>query len=313
MNTSKNDNFEIEWHCLDLRYKHLRKHTRGAKSRLVLSICQNGLLVPVVVIPKEPKLWILIDGYLRVQACRELNWDAIQAMVWDLAEDEALIRFYSVNKNRPWDALEEASLLQELMARYDYSQEDLARKLGKSKSWVSYRIQLINQLPSFVQEAIYQDQVSTWTASRVIVPFARANQSHAKKLVDYLRNTNQSSRDIKKFYEHYMQSNQVVRQNMVEMPETFFKSLNVSKLQLSKEQLWKVKLKDITKELISLQGIFTEIFYRGECQADSLLQPFYRMRCSVDCLNKSIEEFTNDKTRNKRASEITTSSGQKSA
>lgn len=302
------DNLEIEWHSLDLRYENMRKHPQGAKSRLLLSISQNGLIIPVVVIPKGEHRWILIDGYLRVQVFRELNRDAIKATVWNLAEDEALIRYYTVSKNRSWDALEEASLLQELMARYDYTQEDLSRRLGKSKSWVSYRLQLINYLPHFVQEAIYQDRISSWTANRVIVPFARANQSHAKKLVDYLSHANQPSRDIQKFYEHYMQSNQAVRQNMAEMPEAFFKTLSGPKLQ-SKEQLWKLKLKKITEELITLQEIFTEIFYLGECQADSLLQPFYQMCCSVDCLTKSIEEFTNDRTRNKKASGIAISGG----
>ena len=308
---TEEDNLEIEWQSLDLRYENMRKHPAGAKSRLLVSISQRGLIIPVVVIPNG-KCWILIDGYLRVQAVKDLNQDSIKAMIWDLAEDEALLRYYAVSKNRPWDALEEASLLQELMGRYDYSQEDLARKLGKSKSWVSYRLQLIKHLPNFVQEAIYQDRISSWTANRVLVPFARANQSDAKKLVDYLGHANQSSRDIQKFYEHYMQCNQEVRKNMVEMPEVFFNTLSAPKCQLSKEQLWKVKLKKITEELTTLQGIFSEIFYRGECQVDSLLRPFNQMRCNVDCLTKSIEEFNNDRTRTKKASGKAVASGQKS-
>jgi len=302
MNTARDDNFEIEWHLLDLRYENLRKHTRSAKSRLLISIHQNGLIVPVIVVPKETNQWVLIDGYLRAQVIKDLNRDSVKATAWDLTEDEALIRFYSCNKTRPWDALEEAALLQELMTRHNYSQADLAHKLGKSKSWISYRLQLLEHLPAFAQEAVYKDNISTWTASRIIIPFTRANEEHAKKFVDYLGDVNQSSRNIQKFYEHYMQANKKVRQNMVNMPEAFFKSLTASKSEISKEQLWKIKLKNITKELKILQAIFTEIFYRGECQTADLIKPFDQMRCSVDCLSKSIEDFINDKTRDKRSS-----------
>jgi len=125
---------------------------------------------------------------------------------------------------------------------------------------------------------------------------------HAKKFVDYLNDVNQSSRNIQKFYEHYSQANKDVRQNMADMPEAFFKSLTASKFDISKEKLWKIKLEKITKELITIQKIFTEIFYRDECQVANLVEPFNKMRCSVDCLSKLIEDFIHDKTGDKKAS-----------
>ncbi len=39
--------FEVEWHCLDLRYEHLRRRELKAQQRLMVSISIHGLLRPI--------------------------------------------------------------------------------------------------------------------------------------------------------------------------------------------------------------------------------------------------------------------------
>ena len=62
---------ESDLHRLDLRFASLRLRQSQRVERLARSIEQNGQLVPVVAGGEQKERWVLIDGYLRIQAlCR---------------------------------------------------------------------------------------------------------------------------------------------------------------------------------------------------------------------------------------------------
>jgi len=84
---------ELEWHQLELRYSSLRTHTAAETRRTMLSIHEYGLLAPISVIASgiENRPWIVIDGYLRIAAMKELGRDLITASVWDVAILKAFI------------------------------------------------------------------------------------------------------------------------------------------------------------------------------------------------------------------------------
>ena len=173
MNNLSKSVLEVEWHQLELSYRHLRKHTQQAQQQLMLSIHTYGLLEPIMVVAGPTKNWTVVDGYLRIKAMQELKNDTIKITVWESNVAEALIHVYRTNQSRIWDYFEEAYLLQELKNLHNYSQIELAQQLGKSESWVSYRLQLLESLPDFIRDAMLQGYLSAWSASRVLVPFAR--------------------------------------------------------------------------------------------------------------------------------------------
>ena len=55
------------------------------------------------------------------------------------------------------------------------SQHDLARRCGHDVTWVSRRLQLLSGLPDAALTAVRGGKLSSWSASRVVVPLARAN------------------------------------------------------------------------------------------------------------------------------------------
>lgn len=302
MNTSslQTQLIEVEWHQLDFRYQYLRMHTHQMQQRLMLSIHTYGLLVPIVLIAsmESHNPWIVIDGYLRISAIKALGKDTISASISTLTAAEALIYAYANNKARSWDCLEEARLLHELMSSHYYSQAQLATCFGKSEAWVSHRLQLITSLPEFVKDAVYQGHLSVWPASRLLVPFARANQQHAKQFVDYLIAHTHSSRDIQAFYEHYRRSNKKVREHLVEDPQLFFKSLELSKQNHSSEQLmssfpehsWEKKLEQIAHALGFLESIMPAVFYPQQTpqERNALSQPLDQVSITMDALKQSV-------------------------
>jgi ParB family transcriptional regulator, chromosome partitioning protein len=289
---------EIERHCLTLPYQQLRLHLPKAKQRLIVSICQHGLLVPIIVIPASEQQWTVIDGYLRLAALKELGCDTVMATPWELDAPAALIHMYNHNKSRPWEAIEEGALLQELVTHH-YSQAQLAQCLGKSKAFVCQRLQLISMLPSFVKEAIYQGKLSTWSASRVLIPFARANEHHARQLVNYLTLHHHSTRELQDFYEHYMHSSLPVRNQMIEQPQLFFKSQQSLKPVTSlPEQQWDQTLTRITDLLKSLKPLLRGVFYPRQAQQErcAFEKKLHGVQAVLDDLKLSIKEITHDQT-----------------
>ena len=64
------------------------------------SIRENGVLVPVIVRPRENRRYEIISGHRRVYACRVLDIAEIPAIVRDLTEDEATIIMVDSNLQR---------------------------------------------------------------------------------------------------------------------------------------------------------------------------------------------------------------------
>jgi ParB family transcriptional regulator, chromosome partitioning protein len=291
---------EAEWHQLELNYQHLRKHTQKEQQRLMLSIHSYGLLEPIMVIAAATGRWVVIDGYLRIKAMQALKSDAIKITVWESSVAEALIHAYRNNQSRIWDYFEEACLLQELMSLHNYSQVELAQQLGKSKSWVSYRLQLLESLPDFIRDAILQGYLSAWTASRVLVPFARANQDAAKRLLSYLVSHTHSTRELQEFYHHYLKSNNKIREQLLISPQLFFKALEFSKknqrlqkdLSLSPQVTWEEKLEEIGYRLDALQSMFHAVFYpqQNEEECSILKKCWQKIFTQINTLNRRIYE-----------------------
>ncbi|HAT9256251.1 TPA: hypothetical protein JBC26_15850 [Legionella pneumophila subsp. pneumophila] len=299
--------FEVEWHQLDLSYQSLRMCTNKTKQRLMLSIHTYGQLVPITVISSSlpGRLWTVIDGYLRIAAMKALGKDLIIVEALELNAPEALLYVYNNNECRSWEALEEANLLQELIASKQYSQAQLAEKIGKSEAWVSHRLQLIQALPDCAKELIYQGALSSWAASRILVPFARANLGHTRQFVNYLSTATHTSRELHSFYEHYLRANKKNREDMITNPSLFFKARQRAKLDASleptqclPEQLWEAKITQITDRIHALSSLLPVVFYpqqtAGECSyLENQLQQVVVM---MSALHQAMKRKNNGKT-----------------
>jgi ParB family transcriptional regulator, chromosome partitioning protein len=301
--TTMNQPQTLQWDQLDLRYADIRIHTQTAINRLVGSIQSHGLLNPIIVVPlsstESSQRWVVIDGYLRVAALLALRHDNIEAVVSSQTMKEALIDLYRQSASRVWEAYEEAQLVQTLIGEHQCSLTEVSRQLGKSKSWVSYRLQLLQDLPEFVEQALRQGIVSTWTTQRIILPFARANSEGAKKLLKYLGSRTHASRDIQAYYTHYLSSNRHTRQMMQDEPHHFFKAYafqmksdTVPLDQLAPEEAWEGILTLCLSKLKQLERLLPAVFYpkQKSSECSMLMKPLSALVYQVQQLQKSIEE-----------------------
>ncbi len=217
---------ESDLHRLDLRFASLRMRQPRMIDRLARSIEQSGQLVPVVAVAESENQWILIDGYLRIEALRRLSRDTARVDLWNCPLAQALLFVLVRGQDRNWAAIEEGAILRELTTQFGLSQREVARQTGRDVSWVSRRLSLIQALPEEVLEAVRRGQVSSWAATRVLMPLARANTEHATTLLAQLEQHPFSTRELKRLYTHYQQANQVQRQRLVENPGLFLRALD---------------------------------------------------------------------------------------
>jgi ParB/RepB/Spo0J family partition protein len=319
--TISTDTISLEWHQLECRYQSMRVHTPESIRRLMLSIHANGLQVPITVVasglPDRP--WVVIDGHLRILALKALGHDLVAANVWQLDAANALLYAWRHNKSRGWDVLEEANLLQELFTTHQYSQAKLARQFGKSASWVGYRLQLLTDLPDFIKEAIYQGSLSSWVASRILIPFARANSDHAEQFVNYLTAAKpHTSREITAFYENYLRSNKKVRAELALNPSIFFKLQAIQKLesisditQLPPEYVWGKKCDQIVDCLHDMETVMPAAFYhqQPEQEQSDLQQRFHAALAWMNALQLKLQRRNHETTTDYTDCEGATASG----
>jgi len=215
----------LEFHQLLTQFASLRVHEPRRVQKQARSIERQGQLMPVVAVPGDEQevRWILIDGYRRWEALRQLGQDHIWVDVWDRSVDEALLLCLGRGPERAWQAIEEAALIEELSRRH--SLREIAVSLGRDVSWVSRRLNLFQALPEDLLTAVRQGKISLWAASRILAPLARANTDHARTLLAQLEQQPLSTRQLKRLYTHYRQANQVQRERLVQSPGLFFQAL----------------------------------------------------------------------------------------
>lgn len=216
---------EIEFHQLDQRYKQLRTSCRKRDSRVLASLDRYGQQLPVVVVASaEEGRYILVDGYKRVRALSKLGRDTVRATCWDLPEDEALLLGRLRQSAEGDSALEQAWLLRELRGRFGLNIEQLARRFGRSSSWVSRRLGLVNELPDEIQEYVRQGLLVSHAAMKFLLPLARANKQRAIALAAAIAPLRPSTRQTQALCVAFARGNDEARHYLLRHPALFLRA-----------------------------------------------------------------------------------------
>lgn len=301
MNKIKKSPIILEHHCVHQQYAHLRLHKRNALSLIMASLQQYGQLVPVVVVPSVKNQWVLLDGYLRIKALQVIGQDTVQAEIWECSVADALLSLLKTCQSRAWKAFEEALLLRELHLHHALSQSDLAKQLGRDKSFISRRLSLIENLPENAVQAILTGTLSLWSAMRIVAPMARANTSHAESLLNYLLKHHHSSRELNHFYQHYQQANRPARLNMLNNLELFFKAQKVIALEKSSKTLkagpegrWQAEFNLLIALLTRLIPLVLHVFspHQMAQEQNLLLSVFKKAQAQFELFTTSVRSLT---------------------
>lgn len=132
------------------------------------SIREQGLIQPLVVMVQKGGRYELIAGERRLRAARMLGFAEVPVVIKDVAEEGLLALALIENVQREdLSPIEEARALKDLVDQFNYSQERLAKKVGKSRSYVANSMRLLN-LPQIVQDDLAAGRYSAGHARTLL-------------------------------------------------------------------------------------------------------------------------------------------------
>jgi ParB/RepB/Spo0J family partition protein len=215
----------LEFHQLDRRWEHLRAQHPARQRRLLASLAEAGQQTPIVVVAVESQAdrYIVIDGYKRIAALRQLGRDTVEAVIWPMGEAEAVLLERTLRLSEPETALEQGWLLAELEQRFGYSLEELARRFDRSVSWVSRRLALVESLPEAIQQQVREGKISTQVAMKYLVPAARIHLEDCQRMAAIFAEHHCDTRAAGRLYAAWRDGAPAIRQRILEDPALFLK------------------------------------------------------------------------------------------
>jgi len=217
---------QLEFHQLDRRWEHLRVHDPVRQRRLLASLAETGQQTPIVVVAAEtqPERYVVIDGYKRIAALKQLGRDTVEAIVWPMSEAAAVLLDRSLRLSEHETGLELGWLLQELEQRFGYSLDELARRFDRSVRWVSRRLALVELLPEAIQQQVRQGQIPAQVAMKFLVPAARQSLEDCQRMAAIFAEHHCDTREAGQLYAAWRRGSAAIRQRILEDPALFFKT-----------------------------------------------------------------------------------------
>lgn len=141
-----------------------------ALAELAASIREHGVIQPLIVTedPQQPGQYWLIAGERRLRAAQIAQLTEVPSIVRDASPQQLLELALVENVQRAdLNPLEEASAYQMLIDRFALTQEEIAQRVGRSRSAVANTVRLL-QLPADVQQALISDVITAGHARALL-------------------------------------------------------------------------------------------------------------------------------------------------
>ena len=133
----------------------------GDLTELTASIREKGVLEPLLVKPTVMGRWMIIAGERRWRAATAAGLEEVPCIEMDVDEsgvaEIALIENMQRKDLTPW---EEADGLRALCERFGYTHEDVARKVGKSRSTVTEALSIAS-IPEPIREICRDSEITS--------------------------------------------------------------------------------------------------------------------------------------------------------
>lgn len=223
------------------------------------SIKNNGLIQPIIVrkidIGKNKGKYEIIAGERRFRAVKMLNMEEIQAIVINAGDGKTYE--YGVLENiqrENLNAIEEGEAYLMLINVYNYSQEELAKKLGKTRSAIANKIRLL-KLPEEVKEQIKNDELS-YGQARTLLSLNDDEKivKMAKKVVE----KNISVRELEKIVKQKNEKKLVKTEKNYEKIEENDRSENNFEKNDGEKQFLEEKLRQFFDTKVEIKGNIME-------------------------------------------------------
>ncbi len=140
-------------------YQPRKKFDDEALNELALSIKEHGVFQPIIV-KKSIKGYEIIAGERRCRASRIAGKETIPAIIRNFTDEQMMEIALLENLQREnLSAIEEAVAYKSMLEKLNLTQDELAKKVGKSRSHITNILGLL-RLPNEVQQMVIKNEIT---------------------------------------------------------------------------------------------------------------------------------------------------------
>jgi len=159
----------------------VRLRNEAACQEMERSLTRQGQLTAVIARRSGGGVEV-VDGLKRLHAARRLGWRELKAEVREMDLVQTMVLVFQANAGSHLVEIEEAWVVRSLYRDGHLNQPQIARLLGRHKSWVCRRLMLAEGLSEGVEANLRLGLVSA-TAAREIARLPRGNQDPVAELI----------------------------------------------------------------------------------------------------------------------------------
>lgn len=205
---------EVELRELDVRYENYRMKNPALEKRLLASIAGRGI-EQALEGAACGAVKILLNGFKRRRCALRLGLPFVPYI--SLGDDEAgaILNLLRVSNQSALSLLEQARFIEQLRRLEKMSVADIAEQLSRSKSWVSMRLGLLEEMSPRVQEEILAGRFPLYPYMYTLRSFMRLNRNGKQEVEEFVvavSGANLSVREIEQLANGYFRGPQSMRE-----------------------------------------------------------------------------------------------------
>ena len=162
VDNARANNTIVELNLDELRpnpYQPRKKFDEEALNELAASIKEHGVFQPIIV-KKTVKGYDIVAGERRFRASKKAGLTTIPAIIEDFSDDEMMqISLLENLQREDLTAIEEAKAYKSIIEASNITQDELAKRVGKSRSHITNMLGLL-KLPTNVQDLVLYNKIS---------------------------------------------------------------------------------------------------------------------------------------------------------
>ena len=162
VDNARANNSIVELDLNELRpnpYQPRKKFDEEALNELAASIKEHGVFQPIIV-KKTVKGYDIVAGERRFRASKKAGLETIPAIIEEFSDEEMMqISLLENLQREDLTAIEEAKAYKSIIDASNITQDELARRVGKSRSHITNMLGLL-KLPTNVQDLVLYNKIS---------------------------------------------------------------------------------------------------------------------------------------------------------
>ena len=239
-------NNDYKNHKIDLKIEDIRPNPYQPRkvfkqekiNELAESIKIHGVFQPILVRKSKQHGYELVAGERRLRASKKAKLDVIPAIIIEFDETQMIeISILENIQREDLSIIEEAIGYQKLLNNLNYTQEELAKRVGKSRVHITNTLRLL-RLPATIQDLVQQERLQMGHV-RPLLSLDNENDMYDVAMI--ILEKDLSVREVEKLIKNFKSSNhevtQVKKDPKLVYVEDLMKSYLQTKVEISKSKI----------------------------------------------------------------------------